>query len=399
MASILDLFGVSSGDKQKDEAINQGLLHAGLTLMQSRGKLAPAIGQAGLSGLQAFQQHGQQEYVRKMQQAQLAEIERKRVQGDAEDKFRANLPSPLGQANQTAAQAGPLGTVAAAKAQPPVDPYQQLLHGAAQSGAIPIGSYLSTMAPKAPEYKTVGDSLVQIGANGVSEAYRAPEKAEKDPEAIRALKAIYGEGTPQYQAALQRYGDKMSTHAPAVNVSFGTPMPAVNPKTGEVELMRPDNKGGMNFTGIKPPPQDRDVKLPAELQRMQIAGDTMVSLLDRYEKLIRENNPRDPMTQANPAIRAEVQSVKRNMELQFKELQALGALAGPDIEIMRQALADPFSVQGAYYGKQGLLAQTKQARDLVKMRNDAILKSQGRTAKPAADAASAPADDPLGLRK
>jgi hypothetical protein len=398
MASILDLIGVSSGNPEKDAAINQGLLHAGLTLMQSRGKLGPAIGQAGLSGLQAMQQHGQDEYRRKMQQAQLAEIERKRVQGDAEDKFRANLPSPLGMANQQAAQAGPLGTVAAAQAQPAVDPYMQMLHGAAQSGAIPVSSYLQAQAPRAPEYKTVGDSLVRIGANGVSEAYRAPEKAEKDPEAIHALKAIYGEGTPAYQAALSRYGEKMSTHAPAVNVSYGTPMPAVNPKTGEVELMRPDNKGGVTFTGIKPPPQDRDVKLPAELQRMQIAGDTMVSLLDRYEKLIRNNNPRDPLVQANPAIRAEVQAVKRNMELQFKELQALGALAGPDIEIMRQALADPFSMQGAYYGKDGLLAQTKQARDLVKMRGDAILKSQGRTAKPDPAAAEASAD-PLGLRK
>jgi hypothetical protein len=222
MASILDLFGVSSGDKQKDEAINQGLLHAGLTLMQSRGKLAPAIGQAGLSGLQAFQQHGQQDYVRKMQQAQLAEIERKRVQADAEDKFRANLPSPLGQANQAAAQAGPLGTVAAAKAQPPVDPYQQLLHGAAQSGAIPIGSYLSTMAPKAPEYKTVGDSLVQVGPGGVKEAYRAPDKPEKTPEALRSLEIIYGKGSPQYQAAAERLGTKMTTHAPATSVSVNT---------------------------------------------------------------------------------------------------------------------------------------------------------------------------------
>jgi hypothetical protein len=37
-------------------------------------------------------------------------------------------------------------------------------------------------------------------------------------------------------------------------------MPAVNPKTGKVELMRPDNKGGMTFTGVQPPPTDRDIR-------------------------------------------------------------------------------------------------------------------------------------------
>jgi hypothetical protein len=222
MPSILDLIGVSSGNPEKDAAINQGLLHAGLTLMQSRGKLGPALGQAGLSGLQAMQQHGQNEHQRKMQQAQLAEIERKRVQANAEDKFRANLPSPLGQANQAASAAGPLGTVAAAQAQPPVDPYQQLLHGAAQSGAIPVGSYLSTLAPKAPEYKTVGDSLVQVGPGGVKEAYRAPDKPEKTPEALRSLEIIYGKGSPQYQAAAERLGTKMTTHAPATSVSVNT---------------------------------------------------------------------------------------------------------------------------------------------------------------------------------
>jgi hypothetical protein len=217
MPSILDLIGVSSGNPEKDAAINQGLLHAGLTLMQSRGRLGPALGQAGLSGLQAMQQHGQNEHQRKLQQAQLAEIERKRVQADAEDKFRANLPSPLGQANQAASAAGPLGTAAAAKAQPPVDPYQQLLHSAAQSGAIPVGSYLSTLAPKAPEYKTVGDSLVKIGADGVREAYRAPEK-NNDPAALREYQFSVKQG---YKGSFDQW-DQARRRAGASNVSVNT---------------------------------------------------------------------------------------------------------------------------------------------------------------------------------
>jgi hypothetical protein len=213
--------------------------------------------------------------------------------------------------------------------------------------------------PKAPKPVDYND-LVIPGPDG---------KPMLNPIALQARKAVAAAG--------------------ATNVSFGTPMPAVNPNTGEVELMRPDNKGGMNFTGIKPPPQDRDVKLPAELQRMQIAGDAMDTLMNEYEGLLKKHNPRDPLTQANPEIRANIQSIKRNIELQFKELQALGALAGPDIEIMRQALSDPFTLQGAYFGRDGLLAQVRQARNLVKIRKDAVRNSQGR--KPAVPAASAPA--------
>jgi hypothetical protein len=186
---------------------------------------------------------------------------------------------------------------------------------------------------------------------------------------------------------------KASTHSPAVNVSYGQPVAGVDAK-GNPVFFQPDKGGGAPaiVPGVKPAPQNRDTKLPAELQRMQIAGDTMEQLLGEYEGLLKKHNPRDPLTQMNPAVRADMQAVKRNMELQFKELQALGALAGPDVEIMRQAMADPFSAAGAYYGREGLLAQTKRARDLVKQRREAVLRSQGQ-AQPAAVN-----DDPLGLR-
>lgn len=219
------------------------------------------------------------------------------------------------------------------------------------------------------------------------------QKPVEDSEAIRDLKTIYGDGTPAYRAALERLGIKKTTHSPPVQVSYGQPVAGVD-AAGNPVFFQPDKGGGAPaiVPGVKPAPQNRDTKLPAELQRMQIAGDAMVGLLDKYEKLIKDNNPRDPMVQANPAIRANIESVKRNLELQFKELQALGALAGPDIDIMRQALADPFSFKGAFYGREGLLAQTKQARELVKLRSDAVLKSQGQAQPKPTD------NDPLGIR-
>jgi hypothetical protein len=82
----------------------------------------------------------------------------------------------------------------------------------------------------------------------------------KQSEFERMLGSIYPPGSPEYARALQNWVTKQTTHQPQVNVSYGAPMAAVNPATGKVELVRPDNKGGMAFTGIKPAPTDRDIR-------------------------------------------------------------------------------------------------------------------------------------------
>lgn len=58
---LLDVFLKGTGDPERDAAINNGLLTAGLALMQSRGKLFPALGQAGMVGMQATNQYRQQQ--------------------------------------------------------------------------------------------------------------------------------------------------------------------------------------------------------------------------------------------------------------------------------------------------------------------------------------------------
>jgi hypothetical protein len=191
---------------------------------------------------------------------------------------------------------------------------------------------------------------------------------------------------------------KATTHAPGVQVSYGAPVAGVNDK-GESVFFRPPKNGGAPeiMTGVKPAPQNRDVKLPAEMQRMNVAADSMVALLDDYEGWLKKNNPRDPATQMSSAKRADMQALMKNLQLQYKELAALGALTGPDLQLMEQALSDPFTLRGAYYGADGLLSQIKQARKLVDVRRKAIATSQG---KPDGAAPPAAADtDPLGLRK
>jgi hypothetical protein len=126
-------------------------------------------------------------------------------------------------------------------------------------------------------------------------------------------------------------------------------------------------------------------KPPAEIQRMNIAADTMSKLLNDYEGLLRQNNPRDPTVQGNPALRADMQSLMKNIQLQFKELQALGALSGPDLAIMESALTDPFTFRGAIYGQEGLLNQIRRSRELISARRQATTDNTGSAAnRPAA---------------
>ena len=74
--------------------------------------------------------------------------------------------------------------------------------------------------PKEAEPYTLGEGQVRFGPNNQQLA-QGPAKVDKEPDAIRQLKAIYGDGTPAYQAALQQYGAKMTTHQPSTVVNTG----------------------------------------------------------------------------------------------------------------------------------------------------------------------------------
>lgn len=367
MMGLLDNWGKWTGNPDQDAAIGQGILTAGLNLLGSRGQsLGQAIGQSGLLGMQQYQQQMAQQAPNKLAQLQLqnaqAEAERRRSMASLAQQYAR----PPGADNRDAGQEQGFDYQGYATALAGVDPMQalELQRSLAPRQAAPV-----TVAP--------GSSLVDPSSGRV--LYTSPVTGQPT-ELSRLLEEMnrLPVGDPrrkQYMDAIT----KQTTHSPQVQVSYGQPVAGVDAKGNSV-FFQPDKGGGAPaiIPNVKPAPQNRDTKLPAELQRMQIAGDSMVSLLDEYEKLLKQHNPRDPMTQANPTVRADIQAVKRNLELQFKELQALGALAGPDVEIMRQALADPFTLQGAFYGRDGLLAQTKRARELVKTRKDAVLSSQGQ---------------------
>lgn len=131
-------------------------------------------------------------------------------------------------------------------------------------------------------------------------------------------------------------------------------------------LMGPDGKQltVVPKSGAKP---------PAEIMRMNIALGAMDKALDSYEELLSRFNPRS-LANMKPSQRAEAKSLIGALQLEWKEAAALGALTGPDLEMMEKTIVDPASSMGVYYGTEGLGKQVKQGRDYIKRRRDSIRK-------------------------
>ena len=126
-------------------------------------------------------------------------------------------------------------------------------------------------------------------------------------------------------------------------------------------------------TPLTPQPRTPQVpKIPGEIQRMNIAMNSLEKGLDAYEDLLKKFNPRNPRDMLDPAKRAEAESLVADLRMQAKEANALGALTGPDMEILDALLKNPVTWAAAYYGRGGLTNQLSQARDALKRRREGI---------------------------
>jgi len=130
-------------------------------------------------------------------------------------------------------------------------------------------------------------------------------------------------------------------------------------------------------------------KLPAEIQRMNIAMRSLQTGLDAYENALTKFDPRSS-DQINPTKRAAMESLRSSLLNQAKEADALGALTGPDLKLMNDLLGDPASFMGAVYGKGGMKAKITEARNALERRKQALRDQYGDTAAPSAAPNAAP---------
>lgn len=193
MAGLLDAL-------QSDD----GLLGLALLSAGAAKPVRTSLGEGLLGGMQLVQQqrNAREERAQRMRMQQMQEQalqmqmeERKRMQ--EQQARRGQYLSRLD------ADQGP--------------PMQMTPAGALAAGLSPQEmSILEPQQAKAPEFKVVGGSLVRIGPDGVSEAYRSPDKPEAAPSSVREYQFAVSQGFKgsfdQWDQARRRAG------APSVSV-------------------------------------------------------------------------------------------------------------------------------------------------------------------------------------
>lgn len=403
---LLDSIKFSTGDPEKDAQLNRGLIAAGLQLMQARGRLFPAIGQAGMMGLQAADQTRQQQ-MQAQEQAQRRQMMGLQIGQAQREAELARLPQQFYKpggvvgADGTDAGAG-MGGGQQQESQFDMPGYIQKLMAMAPQQALQLKAMLQKPAVQ-PLVSKPGD--VARDPNTGAVLWQNPQEAKPGdiPNDIQLYEYAKKQG---FQGTFEQW-DIARRRAAATNIS-NAPYAGVErviDADGKVRLVQPGSRPGqapqmvIDPTTGKPAeaaPSGGGAKVPAEIQRMNAAADTMATLLGDYEAWLKANNPRDAAVQMNPAMRAQAQARMKNIQLQFKELQALGALAGPDLALMEAALTDPFTWRGAMYGREGLMGQIGEARRLIDVRRKAMAAQSGTAP---GGAASSPDTDPLGLRK
>lgn len=120
----------------------------------------------------------------------------------------------------------------------------------------------------------------------------------------------------------------------------------------------------------------------AEVQR-QISG--ILSLdktLDALDAALKDFDPRG-LDQFNTEKRARIRSIAKQAQLDAKEAAALGALSGPDMDLLEGILADPTTSKGVLFGEKGISAQIAEAKAGNRRRLDALQQQYPRGGIPA----------------
>jgi len=348
-------------------------------LLSGKGSLGSIFGKSMMGAGQVYQDTAQSKRrneltdLQKQQfQLALAEETRKAKQFEDREKWRKSIPYP--------GAVGPDGMGPPEQA----SPQSELMYGAMRAGELkPLDYILSQQKDNAPRISKPGD-IARDANNNI--LWQNPQES-KEPEALRALKLIYGDGSPEYMRASKLYGEKLASHQPQVSVSYGAPVAGVD-AAGKSVFFQPtkDGKPPSIIPGVAPPRDPNALKL-GEAQKKQVVGiDALSSAVDEYTKELATF----PLTGViNPADRARIGTKYNNMMLQAKEAYNLGVLNGPDYQILQSVVADPVSLRGITTSNRSLALQANELKRMMQQVKAGITKADAKE----------PDNDPLGLRK
>jgi hypothetical protein len=131
-----------------------------------------------------------------------------------------------------------------------------------------------------------------------------------------------------------------------------------------------------------PDPASRFSKLPADVQKQVNQISPAYSALNNYENLSSSYLNSNPVKRGLAHLAgdqngkvAEIQSAQRAVLLSVKELANLGALAGPDMELVESLIGDPSNPRELLRDPQGSLNRITQARRFLDDKVNALEKN------------------------
>lgn len=199
-----------------DDPKTMGLLALAANL-SSEQRFMPALSKGLLARHQIISDAEKQKQALEMQgllkqqhQMALQQAQRQAAMQDAQDKFRASIPSPTMQAAQAALQGGGGPTVLNAQNIRQVDPMAQMMHGAMQSGLVDPVQYLASLQPKPRKLTTVAPGASVIDENDPSKPLFTAPKEDTTPSALKEYQFAKQQGYPgsflDFQIAQKRAG-------------------------------------------------------------------------------------------------------------------------------------------------------------------------------------------------
>lgn len=347
-------FGALSGmfnppPEDRSNALNMALLHgAGALLSNQSPRLGPGLGAALIQGSSGYEQALKDAAINRLRQMQgVSMLLKQRKAMEDEQRTAAALSALKEKYPEHAAliESNPKGFVEAITKQ-----------------ALPEKKLETIYDEKGREQKAW---LVPGGQPElVGGAKTAADKQSQLGQLISEMNAL-PEGDPRiavYKAAIS----KATTHAPPQTVvSMGQPQFFTDP-SGQAFAVQAANRPGEPLQ-VQPlpkgltkegPPQ----KPPGEIQRMAIGMTNAEKALNRFEDLMKDFDPQNPSDQVNMKKRAQIETVAAELLAQGKEAIALGALTGPDMEIMSKLTASPTSIRGIAYGGKGIQEQINELK-------------------------------------
>lgn len=290
MAGLLDFVRTPEG---------QGLLSAAFGGLAGarRGQPLNSIGRAGMSGLLGYGQaterqdmlaeRAKADEVRNLQmeqaRQQIAANQRLMDDKTAQREWVANN-GPRTLAAQSALSGGGGPTKENAAKMPPIDPFAEMVWRGAAAGVLPVSEYMNLQKPEKPEYKSVGNTMLEIRKSGVKPVFSETPKPEAAPSSVREYQFARDQG---YKGSFQQWvidQKRAGASSNSTNVTYGAPVAGIGPD-GSPVFFQPPNRAGeppQIIPGIQPPKMAEDIREREQQRATTIQGvEDSIRVLDK----------------------------------------------------------------------------------------------------------------------